>query len=201
MSSFLKSTVPNVSRTHCLYIAIYFLYLLAVSRGIPHTFEDTAVDPMMQPNQSKVLHAYFALKNKVHTDKVHTDKVWQNLNNLDILEQVQHTFNEGSTQVQREILNTLDFELKNSNLTYLKCSSCMSQTMAPCTEVTGEKQKCSACSKKVKFTCNYFLRQNMLPVWYDENKNPQHHVLEEFPKSHFWRKVADTEKCSSNSGG
>ena len=62
MSKFLGSTVPKVSNTHCVYIAIYFLYLLAASTaGIVNTFEDTAVDPMMQPTQKKVLTAYFAL--------------------------------------------------------------------------------------------------------------------------------------------
>ena len=44
MSGFLKSKLPRVSRTHCLYMAIYFLYLLAASRGIPHTFEDTPLN-------------------------------------------------------------------------------------------------------------------------------------------------------------
>ena len=165
-------------------MAIYFLYLLAASRGIPHTFEDTALDPMMQPNQNKVLRAYFALKNKVHTDTLR-----QNPNNLEISEEVQQTFTEGNTQVQREILNTLDFEFKNSNLTYLECSSCMSQTMTPCVEVTGKKQKCSACSKNAKFTRKYFLRQNMLPVWYDEEGNPQYHVPQELQNLTFGEKL------------
>lgn len=184
MSGFLKSKLPRVSRTHCLYMAIYFLYLLAASRGIPHTFEDTAVDPMMQPNQNKVLRAYFALKNKVDTDSAR-----KNPNNLEISEEVQQKFTEGNTQVQREILNTLDFEFRNNNLTYLECASCMSQTMTPCAEVTGRKQKCSQCSQHAKYTRKYFLRHNMLPVWYDEEGNPQYHVPEELQNLTFGEKL------------
>ena len=185
MSKFLGSTVPKVSNTHCVYIAIYFLYLLAASTGIVHTFEDTAVDPMMQPTQNKVLTAYFALK-----DKVNTAMVRKNTNDLDISEEVKQTFVKGNTQVQREILNTLDFEFKNNNLTYLECSSCLSQTMAPCTEVTGKKQKCSVCSKHpTKFKREYYLKKNMLPVWYDEDGVPQYHVPDELQDLTFGEKL------------
>lgn len=189
MSKFLSNTYAKVSTGHCLYMAIYFLYLLAASRGVPHTFGNRARDPMMQQNQTKILQSFNALQ-----EKVNAIPITNNPNNLVISKEVQDTFLAGTTQVQREILNTLDFEFRNTNLTYMECCSCMSQTMIPCGEmsgknVSGRKHKCSECSKQKKFTRNYFLEQNMLPVWYDEHGVVQYYIPKELQDLTFGEKL------------
>ena len=138
MSAFLSKTYEKVSTSHGLYMAIYFLYLLAASTGVPHTFSNRARDPMMQTNQTKILRSYNALQ-----EKVNAIQKTNNPNNLTISKEVQDTFLTGTTQVQKQILNTLDFEFRNANLTYMECCSCMSQTMTPCNEVSPRKQKCT----------------------------------------------------------
>ena len=58
MAQFLARIIPSVSKSVVLYVAIYALYIAAVSAGVSHTFGNAATDPMMAPNQTETVLRY-----------------------------------------------------------------------------------------------------------------------------------------------
>lgn len=136
---------------------LYFILLLACCAGISNIFENPAKDPFMAKSISSC--------------KIRTFNIIEEIEKYDqIIEFSEHIENEFSNSGklrQREIFNTLDFEQKNSNVSFFNCTSCLGRFFF-CGGLQNSRIICENCESD-GVSKKDLLDQNALPVWRDKN--------------------------------
>ena len=187
MAQFLARIIPSVSKSVVLYVAIYALYIAAVSAGVSHTFGNAATDPMMAPNQTETVLRYNNLDASVKLAESRMNH-WNKRSPLAVSGEVKGVFNGGVTQKQQEILSTLDFEFRSKNLSFVRCPACSSDTLQLKPDSRECYVKCADCVKN-KHTQAHFVKENMLPFWYDRDGKMDFSIPDELKDLSFGEKL------------
>lgn len=156
----------NFNRKTKVNIILYFIILLACCAGINNIFENPAKDPFMSKTISSC---------KSRTMSI-IEEINKNEQIIPFSECIEDQFMNSGNARQREIINTLDFEQKNSNIQFFKCTSCIGKYFWS-GGIENARSVCQDCESD-RLSKKHLLDQNALPVWYDKHGNAH----EELPK-------------------
>ena len=150
------------------YVVVYDYYLDAVCCGIDPTFNNFHTDPML----AKDLHDFNSRVKRLRDAIAHFTKRGIK-KRLTLSPELRNEFYQKSRREQEHILMSLKFEFLNANIKFITCQSCHTKSLG--LNFSGDTAKvCNKCvNLKMKDNNgrqNYYLNNNMLPVWYDEHK-------------------------------
>lgn len=156
----------NFNRRTKVKVILYFILLLACCAGITSIFENPAKDPFMSKSIS-------SCKNRTQSI---IEEIQKKDQIIQFSEHIEDKFMNSGNARQREIINTLDFEQKNADISFFKCTSCRGKYFWS-GGIQNARSVCQDCESG-RLNKKDLLDQNALPVWYDEHGN----IHEELPK-------------------